>query len=96
MVLIELLDHLQDLFLLPLLEMVPLTEHFLNKGKLRDLVIMSLLVHVVKRDLLAELVLVNVSTLVFVHVVRKFTRLIFGEDDADYGLQTNDDFIGVH
>lgn len=66
--------------------MVPLAQNFLNKGKLRDLETVSFLVHVVQWDLLAELVLIDVSTLVLIHVVWKFARLIFGKDHTDDGL----------
>lgn len=87
-IVVEFFYHFHNLFLLTLLEMIPLTQNFLNEGKFRNLELMGLSVHVVKVNFLAEFESVDIAAFILIHIVHQLYSLILRKDNADDVLQT--------
>ena len=89
LVFIELCDEFKNFLLLSLLEMVPLTQYFLDESELWDEELVRLLMQVVQVYTLAELTLINITALVFIKQVCKRSSLIFREEDSQNASNTN-------
>lgn len=76
--------------------MVPFWEHPFDEGQLGDQEFVRVPMYVVYTYLFAELMLVDITTLIFIKMISEFSCLFFWESNSKHTLDTRKNLVSIH